>query len=240
MQEQSQTLARQKADECLAEVKAGQSLEQLAQALNTQIEQTGLFSRKRAIPKLGRPQDFIREVFRMSVGEARVIDLLDQPAVVVLVEHKEFDAEGYEKDKAQVKQQVLRQKRDQIFPSGLTSFVDRRKKVTRSLSIRVSWRYSNKTTRRRGVRFLWQYRVKEGSQAHAMVRESCCLRQFLQQSDGVLRQRAFLSYKKMIGVRENGQALRFGNILHHASNHFRWCNGITIAAEKDLGSTTRL
>ena len=115
VQEQSQTLARQKADEGLAAVQAGQSLEQLAQALNTQTEQTGLFSRNGAIPKLGRPQEFIREVFRMRVGEGRVVDLLEQPAVVVLVEHKEFDAEGYEKDKAQVKQQVLRQKREQIF-----------------------------------------------------------------------------------------------------------------------------
>jgi hypothetical protein len=64
---------------------------------------------------LGRPQEFIREVFRMRVGEGRVVDLLEQPAVVVLTEHKEFDAEGYEKDKAQMKQQVLRQKRDQTF-----------------------------------------------------------------------------------------------------------------------------
>jgi hypothetical protein len=51
----------------------------------------------------------------MRVGEGRVVDLLEQPAVITLIEHKEFDAESYEKNKAQVKQQVLRQKRDQIF-----------------------------------------------------------------------------------------------------------------------------
>jgi hypothetical protein len=96
-------------------VQAGQSIEQLAQAFNAQTEHTGLFSRNGAIPKLGRPQEFIREVFRMRVGEGRVVDLLEQPAVVVLTEHKEFDAEGYEKDKAQMKQQVLRQKREQTF-----------------------------------------------------------------------------------------------------------------------------
>jgi hypothetical protein len=44
-----------------------------------------------------------------------VLDLLEQPAVVVLTEHREFDPEAYEKDKAQTKQQVLRQKRDQTF-----------------------------------------------------------------------------------------------------------------------------
>lgn len=115
VRERSHALARQKADEWLTEVQAGQSIEQLAQAFNTQTEQTGLFARNGAIPKLGRPQEFIREVFRMRVGEGRVVDLLEQPAVVVLTEHKEFDAEGYEKDKAQMKQQVLRQKREQTF-----------------------------------------------------------------------------------------------------------------------------
>jgi len=115
VRERSHALARQKADEWLAEVQVGQSIEQLAQAFNTQTEQTGLFSRNGAIPKLGRPQEFIREVFRMRVGEGRVVDLLEQPAVVVLTEHKEFNAEGYEKDKAQMKQQVLRQKREQTF-----------------------------------------------------------------------------------------------------------------------------
>jgi hypothetical protein len=108
-------LARQKAEEWLAEVKAGKSLEQLAQAVDTQIEQTGLFSRNGTVPKLGRPQGFIREVFRMRVGEARVIDLLEQPAIVALKEHKELDAEAYEKDKPEMRQQVLRQKREQTF-----------------------------------------------------------------------------------------------------------------------------
>ena len=51
----------------------------------------------------------------MHVGEGRVVDLLEQPAIVILTDHKEFDAEGYEKDKAQTKQQVLRQKREQTF-----------------------------------------------------------------------------------------------------------------------------
>ena len=49
------------------------------------------------------------------LGEGRVVDLSEQPAVIVLTEHKEFDPEGYEKDKVQTKQQVLRQKREQTF-----------------------------------------------------------------------------------------------------------------------------
>jgi peptidylprolyl isomerase/peptidyl-prolyl cis-trans isomerase D len=115
VRERSHILARQKADEWLAAVQAGQSLDQLAQAFNAQTEQTGLFSRNGTIPKLGRPQELMREVFRMRVGEGRVVDLLEQPAVVILTEHQEFDTEGYEKERAQVRQQVLRQKREQTF-----------------------------------------------------------------------------------------------------------------------------
>jgi peptidyl-prolyl cis-trans isomerase D len=115
VRERSQTLARQKADAMLTEVKAGKSLEELAQALHTQPEQTGLFSRNSAIPKLGPAPGFIREVFRMNVGEARVLDLMEQPAVVVLRERKGFDAEAYALEKAQVRQRLLHQKREQTF-----------------------------------------------------------------------------------------------------------------------------
>jgi hypothetical protein len=74
-----------------------------------------MFARNSTIPKLGRPPAFIKETFQMNVGEARVIDLLDQPAVVILKEREPFDAEAYEKDKVQLKQRVLRQRRDQTF-----------------------------------------------------------------------------------------------------------------------------
>jgi peptidyl-prolyl cis-trans isomerase D len=136
--ERSHALARQKADEWLAAVQAGQSLEQLAQAFNTEIEQTGLFSRNGAIPKLGRPSEFIQEVFRMRVGEGRVIDLLQQPAVVVLKEHKEFDTESYEKDKTQTKQQVLRQKREQLFAEW-SNELRRQAEARREISVNQSF-----------------------------------------------------------------------------------------------------
>ncbi|MDQ3830818.1 MAG: SurA N-terminal domain-containing protein [Candidatus Tectomicrobia bacterium] len=120
VRERSNTLARQKAEEWLAEVRAGKSLEQLAQAVDSQTEQTGFFSRNGTIPKLGRPQGFIREVFHMRVGEARITDLFEQPTVVVLKEHKELDAEAYEKGKPEMRQQVLRQKREQTFSQWAT------------------------------------------------------------------------------------------------------------------------
>jgi peptidyl-prolyl cis-trans isomerase D len=115
LRERTRELARQQADAWLNEVKAGKSLDELAQMLNTQAEQTDLFSRNSTIPKLGRPQAFMKEAFRMRVGDARVVDLMGQPAIIVLKERQAFDAEAYEKDKEQLRQRVLRQRRDQVF-----------------------------------------------------------------------------------------------------------------------------
>jgi len=115
VQERASELARQKADALLVEVKAGKSLQELAGALNMPVDQTGFFSRNSGIPKLGRPMDFIKEAFQMTVGEARVVTLQGQPAVAVLKERTGFDASVFEKEQAQVRQRLLRQKRDQIF-----------------------------------------------------------------------------------------------------------------------------
>jgi len=115
VRERSQTLARKKIDEWLTEVKAGKSLEELAQAFHTQTEQTGLFSRNSVIPKLGSAPGFIKEAFRMGIGEVRVVDLMEQPTIVVVRERKGFDAETFEQEKAQLRQRILRQKREQTF-----------------------------------------------------------------------------------------------------------------------------
>jgi peptidyl-prolyl cis-trans isomerase D len=115
MQERSKDLARQNAEAFITDLKAGKSLEELAHTLDSQAEQTGLFSRGGTIAKLGRPQGFIRTAFRMTVGEARVVNLLDQPAVIVLKERSSLDAEAYEREKEQVQQRLLQQKQAQIF-----------------------------------------------------------------------------------------------------------------------------
>jgi hypothetical protein len=57
----------------------------------------------------------MKEAFRMKVGEVRAVDSLEQPAVVVLKERQAFDAEAFAKEKAQTKQHLLRQKREQVF-----------------------------------------------------------------------------------------------------------------------------
>jgi len=120
IRERSAELARKRADALLAEVKGGKSLEDLAPTLPGEVEQTGFFSRSSAIPKLGRPQDFITEAFRMRVGETRVFILQGKPTLAVLKERTGFDAEAYAKEKAEVEQRVLRQKRERIFSQWLS------------------------------------------------------------------------------------------------------------------------
>ncbi|MGH8057924.1 MAG: peptidylprolyl isomerase [Candidatus Entotheonellia bacterium] len=112
--------AQQRAQDLLADLTAGKSLEDLAQALQTQVEQTGFFSRTSAIPKLGRPLDVISEVFRMHVGDARVFTLQEKPTIVLLKERTGFDAEAYAKEKEQLRHRVLLQKRDRFFAQWLS------------------------------------------------------------------------------------------------------------------------
>jgi peptidyl-prolyl cis-trans isomerase D len=115
VQERSRELAQKKAEEFRAEMQGGKTLEELAQGLHMQVEQTGLFTRSTTIPKLGRPLEFIRVAFQMGEGDVRIVTLQGQPAIAVLTERTAFDTEAYEKEKAQIRQRVLRQKRDQTF-----------------------------------------------------------------------------------------------------------------------------
>jgi peptidyl-prolyl cis-trans isomerase D len=126
VQERSGEFAQKKAEELLRAVQAGTSLDELAPSVQTQVEHTGLFTRNTTIPKLGRPLEFIRETFRMAVGEARLVNLEGQPAIVVLTERPAFDTEAYATEKAQVRQRVLRQKRDQTFAQWVN---DRRRQM---------------------------------------------------------------------------------------------------------------
>jgi peptidyl-prolyl cis-trans isomerase D len=115
VQERSRELAQKRAEELRTEVQAGKTLDELAQGRQTQVEQTGLFTRSTSIPKLGRPLEFIRAAFRMDVGEVGIVTLQGQPALAVLTERTAFDTGAYDKEKAQIHQRVLRQKRDQTF-----------------------------------------------------------------------------------------------------------------------------
>lgn len=115
VRERASVLARQHADAVLGEAKAGKSLEELAQALSAQVEETGMFSRNSAIPNLGRPQSLVTDAFRMRVGDVQRVELANQPALIMLKGREAFNPEDYEKDKTQLRQRVLRQRREQVF-----------------------------------------------------------------------------------------------------------------------------
>ena len=120
MQSRAVERAQQRAEDLLAELKGGRSLEEISQLLGTQVEHTGFFSRASSIPKLGRPLDVISGVFRMPVGDARVFTLQEKPALVLLKERTGFDAEAYAREREQLRQRVLLQKRDRFFAHWLS------------------------------------------------------------------------------------------------------------------------
>lgn len=134
MQERSRELAQKKATELLSEFQTGRTLEEVAQSLQTEVEHTGLFARSTTLPKLGRPTEFIKETFGMAVGEARLIGLQEQPVIAVVTERTAFDNEAYEKEQAQIRQRVLRQKRDHMFTQWIND-VRRHMEDRREVSI---------------------------------------------------------------------------------------------------------
>jgi hypothetical protein len=71
----------------------------------------------------------------MVVGEARLVNLSDQPVVIVLKERSAFDPEAYEREKEQVRQRVLRQKQDQIFAQWVN---DRRRQIEEANQISIN------------------------------------------------------------------------------------------------------
>ncbi len=134
VQERSRELAQKKATELLSELQAGRTLEEVAQRLQTEVEHTGLFARSTTLPKLGRPTEFIKETFGMAVGEARLIGLQEQPVIAVVTERTAFDNEAYEKEQAQIRQRVLRQKQDHMFTQWIND-VRRHMEDRREVSI---------------------------------------------------------------------------------------------------------
>jgi len=107
-------------------------------ALQLQVEQTGFFSRSSPLPTLGRPTDVIAEVFNMHVGEARLFILRGQPAVVRLKERTGFDAEAYTREKSELKDRLLRLKREQGYTQWLSDL--RQQAEGRSeISINQNW-----------------------------------------------------------------------------------------------------
>jgi peptidyl-prolyl cis-trans isomerase D len=137
VQERAMVLARQHAEALLAEVRAGKSLDDVAQILSTQAAETGLFSRNSAIPGFGRPQPFMSEAFRMRLGDVRIADLGNQPALVMLKEREEPDPEVYATEQTQLRQRVLRQRRDQVFSEWLEA-VRRRAEEQQEITINQS------------------------------------------------------------------------------------------------------
>ncbi len=94
--EQSKTLAREAAENLLAAVKAGESLEVLARKQGEKVEQTGLFSSSYGafVPRLGNAENLITAGFTLtkeSPAAPEVYDIDGTFVVAALVEREEAD-----------------------------------------------------------------------------------------------------------------------------------------------------
>ncbi len=121
-------LANSKADELQKRVKGGEKLEVAAKALGLETKTSDLLSRSGTIPGVGTAKQ-VAAAFQMKVGDVSAPQNLGQSWLVYRVAEKiEPNPEDFEKQKKDLTEQVLQQKRDLAFRSFRVALEDRLKK----------------------------------------------------------------------------------------------------------------
>jgi len=119
---------QQKAQEYLTAIKEQYNqnkLEDFAQAaknLNLEIQQTPVFTRGQYLPKIGISRDFQETAFNLS-KENKISDVVETPkgfCILHLDEYIPADKKEYEKQKDDLSQQLLLQRRNEIFGDFLS------------------------------------------------------------------------------------------------------------------------
>jgi peptidyl-prolyl cis-trans isomerase D len=110
------------AEAFLADVKKSGSLAEESARQGLRIESTGFFKRGAAVPNIGFDRAFSDGVFALSDANRlpdKVFKVNDMNYVISYAERKEPNAESFEKEKNNIKAQLLRQKQSQIINSWL-------------------------------------------------------------------------------------------------------------------------
>ena len=122
IKKRQQEKAQQQANEFLAALLSGQTLAEEAIKRGVKIESSGYFRRNAAVPKIGYDPDIAKASFSLS----KEFPLADQTYtangrhyVIQFASRKEPTEEDFEKDKDQVRNQLLQQKRMQTLQTWL-------------------------------------------------------------------------------------------------------------------------
>ena len=119
--------ARQEAQQFLEALKGGQTLAAEAERLGLKVESSGYFNRNASIPKIGYNPDISKASFSLSADSrlpGQTYSVGDNHYVIQFAARKEPTTEEFEKEKEQVRDQLLQQKR---FKTMETWIAEKRK-----------------------------------------------------------------------------------------------------------------
>ena len=122
IKEKQKEKAGLEAKDLLTALKSGKSLKDETNHYGLQVKNTGFFKRNEQIPAIGYEPEIINAAFMLS-AEKKLPDTILEGAdgyyVIVYKERKEPDPAGFEKEKEQIKNSLLGQKRLRVFKDWL-------------------------------------------------------------------------------------------------------------------------
>jgi len=119
---QQEEMAKQTADELLAAVKGGGTLEEAVAKQGLSVATTGPFKRNDAIPQIGYEREIATQAFLLSTPGDAGQDVYKGKNGFYLMRLREKtvpDKAGFEKEKASIEQNLLQQKRGRTFNEWL-------------------------------------------------------------------------------------------------------------------------
>jgi hypothetical protein len=120
--QKSLDLARQQAQDWVITIRAGTPFEELASGLAVQIVETGPFKQRDPIPQLGRLTEFSRVMAGLKAGDVGAAQDGVRQFVLQVTERQPTDMQAYTADRADYRQKLLDQKRQQAS-AGFQQFL---------------------------------------------------------------------------------------------------------------------
>jgi len=123
LKEKQEKMARDEAHMLLTELKNGQPFATVSQKFKLAPQKTGLFKRNDSIPTIGFERDITRNAFRLSDNNKLPEEVIKGQKGYFVISFRERQApslEGFEKEKTEIRQQLLQQKTMKTFDGWLT------------------------------------------------------------------------------------------------------------------------
>ena len=120
-------MAKQDAEKLLADLKNGTSMEEAGKSFELTPQTTGFFKRNDSIPNIGYEREIAQTAFSLTEKDSLAQEVIKgrKGYYVIKFNGKEMPAlEGFDKEKVDIKAQLLQQKKATLFRERLTQIKD--------------------------------------------------------------------------------------------------------------------